>query len=139
MFQPIKSKTLLFILALCLQLIACLGSDPLVAEEIVVTTKPTISSEPGTPGEAIQSSGTPVTNIDQIVGMWMGSANPEIFYLLIHSDGTVKVAPSLNDMEIGSTNTWMMKIEQNQIIADEFRLCLGDNGSYFGKINNDGH
>jgi len=42
-------------------------------------------------------------------------------------------------MEIGSTNTWMMKIEQNQIIADEFRLCLGDNGSYFGKINNDGH
>ena len=82
MFQPIKSKTILFILALCLQLIACLGTDPPVAEEIVVTTKPTISSEPGTPGEAIQSSGTPVTNIDQIVAMWIASANLEILLKL---------------------------------------------------------
>jgi len=79
-FQPIKSKTLLFILALCLQLIACLGSDPPVAEEIIVTTKPTISSEPDTPGEAIQSSGIPVTNINQIVGMWIASANPDILF-----------------------------------------------------------
>ena len=138
MSQPIKFKTVLFILVLSLPLIACLGSDPPVAEETIATTKPTISSEPGTSSEAIQSSGTPVTNIDQIVGMWIASANPEIFYLLIHPDGTVKVAPSLNDMEIGSTNTWMMKIEENQIITDGFSLCLGDIGSYFGEINNDG-
>jgi len=137
-FQPIRLKTVLFILVLCIPLFACLGSDPAVVEESIDTTKPTTSSENASSSEAIRSSGTPVTNIDQIVGMWIGSANPEIFYLLIHSDGTVKVAPSLNDMESGSTNTWMMKIEENQIITDKFSLCLGDIGTYFGEINNDG-
>ena len=138
MFQSIKFKTVLFILVLCLPLFACLGNDPPVVKETIATTKPTISSDPAISSDEIQSSGTPVTNIDQIVGTWIASANPEIFYLLIQSDGTVKHAPSLDALLKGSTNTWMFKFEEDKIIADEFDLCMDDTGLYFGEINGDG-
>ena len=67
------------ILVLSIPLFACQESYPTIVKDTIDPTQPAISSEPAIPSDVIQSSGTQVTNIDQIVGMWIVSANPDIF------------------------------------------------------------
>ena len=137
-------KTILLTLLFCLPMLACGGkvteapAEVLVPTESVITDESSTSSETDINSGTNQTHGTPVIEISQIEGVWIASANPEIFYLQIHPDGTVKYAPSLFDLERGSTNTWMFKIEEEKIIADDFDLCPDEAGSYFGVIKNDG-
>ncbi len=143
MFHKTKLKTFIIILILCLPVMACGGNDSAESSE-VITTEPATSDESSTSSdttissEPAQTHGTPVTEIDQIVGTWIAFANPEIFYLMIDFDGTVLLAPSLSDLEDGSTNSWVFKMEEDKILADDYALCPGEVGSYFGVINEDG-
>ena len=123
------------ILVLCFPLFACGGADTPTQVDTVETST---ELEPAPTVEPIESRSTPVTEISQIEGLWIADANPEIFYLQINPDGLVKYAPSLVDMEKGSTNSWTLRMEEDIIYAEKFDLCLGEVGTYFGALNPDG-
>ena len=74
-----KFKTILIILIFCLPIIAWRGTETTVPDEISVAPEPTISSDLTIISEPAQSSGTPVTQIDQIVGTWMSAADVQFF------------------------------------------------------------
>jgi hypothetical protein len=138
-YKSFKLQVLLFLLILCLPLIACGGAETPPETEVVATENaPTVNLEPAAPAEDVESRGTQVTEIGQIEGLWIASADPEIFYLMINPDGTVNYAPSLVDLDKGSTNTWTLSFQENEILADKFDLCLGEIGLYFGVLNPDG-
>ena len=88
--------------------------------------------------EPVEDGKRSVTDISQIEGLWIAEAKPEIFYLPIFPDGRLEIAPSIVDLERGSINTWALRIEEGIIYADDFDLCLGEVGSYFGVLNPDG-
>jgi len=137
--KSIKLIVIALIFILSLPLIACGGAEaPPEIEEAPPTSAPVTNLEPAADAEDIEARGTPVTDISQIEGLWIASADPEIFYLLINPDHTVNYAPSLVDLEKGSTNTWTLRFQDNEIFAEKFDLCLGETGAYFGFLNPDG-
>ena len=135
--------SILIILAFSLALTACGGEEPTqtqVEESVIV--EQTESEEIQLP---TSSSGQPVTGniqiteIGQIVGTWIAPAYPGNFVLTIFQDGKLSVATSLVDLERGSTDTWYLNIENGQITATGFALCLGDTGSYIADIDSEGN
>jgi hypothetical protein len=58
--------------------------------------------------------------------------------MTIYPDGKLSIATSLVDLERGSTDSWNLIIEDGQISATGFALCLGDTGSYLAVIHEDG-
>jgi hypothetical protein len=135
----IKVQVILFLLVICIPLIACGGADvPAETEEVLPTIPPEVESELEVTDEPGDHGKIPVTDLNQIEGLWIAEAKPEIFYLQIFTDGRVEIAPSLADLEKGSINTWTLRIEEDIIYAEDFDLCLGEVGSYFGQLNPDG-
>ena len=130
-----KRFGLLLILVVCLPLIACSGGGS--PEQVSTETNiPEIIAEPtAAPAE---SANTSVTTIDQIVGTWIAAADLGNFVMTIFPDGKLSIATSLVDLEQGSTDSWMLTIEDGQISATGYALCLGDTGSYLAVINEEG-
>jgi hypothetical protein len=129
------------LLIVSLPLMACSGETP--TEEPLVEL-PTETSPPENTDEHTEEDdhtyqiGTPVTSLDQIVGTWIASADLGNFVTTINPDGRLSVATSLVDLEAGSTDSWDLSFEGEQIIATGFALCLGDSGIYLAYINEDG-
>ncbi len=130
-----KINGLLLILIICLPLIACSGdgSPEGVSTE---TNIPEIAIEPTT--ARAEFANTPVTAMDQIVGTWIAAADLGNFVMTIYPDGKLSIATSVVDLERGSTDSWNLIIEDGQISATGFALCLGDTGSYLAVIHEDG-
>ena len=126
----------LLILVVCLPLIACSGAGS--PEEVSTATDiPEIVDEPtAAPAEL---ANTPVTTIDQIVGTWIATADLGNFMMTIFPDGKLSIATSLVDLEQGSTDSWNLTIEDGQISATGYALCLGDTGAYLGVIDEEGN
>ncbi len=83
-------------------------------------------------------SGKTVTDLKQIEGTWIAPAYPGNFVLTIFPDGKLSVATSLEDLQAGSTDTWQLALEDGEITATGYALCLGDVGSYIATLNEDG-
>jgi hypothetical protein len=125
------------IMILSLALAGCGGTEPTQA---VVEEPPLEESEsPPAASEAPQPAKTQVTSIDQIVGTWIAPAYPGNFVLTVFPDGKLSVATSLEDLQAGSTDSWNLVIEDGQISASDFALCLGDIGTYIAEIDKDGN
>ena len=139
MFKSNRFLAGIFLLALCFPLFACGGAGtPEQVEQAEPTVEPSPEQELTPTAEPIENRSTPITDISQIEGLWIADANPEIFYLRINPDGRVNYAPSLVDLEKGSTNSWTLRLEEDIIYAERFDLCLGEVGTYFGALNPDG-
>jgi len=130
-----KRFGLLLILIICLPLIACSGAGS--PEEVSTATNiPEISAEPT--AAPARPTGTSVTTVDQIVGTWIAPADLGNFVMTIFPDGKLSIATSLVDLEQGSTDSWKLTIEDGQISATGYALCLGDTGAYLAVINEGG-
>ena len=79
-----------------------------------------------------------MSDINEIVGTWVASADLGIFVTVVSPDGMFRVATSSEDLEKGSTDSWMLTFEDDQIIATDYALCLGDTGYYLAEIKPDG-
>jgi hypothetical protein len=88
--------------------------------------------------EAVLPSGDIVTDLKQIEGTWIAPAYPGNFVLTIFPDGTLSVATSLEDLEAGSTDSWQLTMEDGEITATDYALCLGETGSYVATLKDDG-
>ena len=110
MFRPVKPKVILLVLVICLPLIAC--------------------------GSRVEE----VTNIDQIVGTWEGETSPgTTFFISIQSDGTMKMARTLENLNKGSTDTYELWIEDDQIVVHSPIICSEGDGLYRAVIQPDGN
>jgi hypothetical protein len=130
-----KKFIVLLIIILCLPLFACGGGAPEAeapTEEPLVIMEDTEVPEPTKPGTTL------VSNIDQIVGTWIASADLGNFVAVISPDGMFRVATSSEDLDKGSTDSWTLSFEEDQILATGYALCLGDMGYYLAEINLDG-
>jgi hypothetical protein len=83
-------------------------------------------------------TGSTVTDLEEIEGTWIAAAYPGNFVLTIFPDNTLSVATSLEDLKAGSTDTWNLTMEDGEITATDFALCLGDVGSYVATLQDDG-
>ena len=85
-----------------------------------------------------QFGGTLVTDIDQIVGIWIATADLGNFVAVISPEGVFSVATSTEELEKGSTDSWRLTYVEDKFEATGFALCLGDTGYYLAEINPDG-
>jgi len=132
---------LLLLLALGLILSGCGGEEPAQApvDEAAESVVPEVEEVPqGSSGEP-DAGNTQVTEIAQIVGTWIAPAYPGNFVLTVFPDGKLSVATSLEDLEAGSTDSWTLIVEDGQITASDYALCLGDIGTYVGELNKEGN
>ena len=133
-----NKKLIIFVLLLlCLPLFACSGN------EAPDPAAPVESTEIDQPEEVLElapaeSDRVYVTNVDQIVGTWVASADLGIFVAVVSPDGMFRVATSSADLEKGSTDSWLLTFEEDQITATDYALCLGDTGHYLAEIKSDG-
>lgn len=128
---------ILVVMILSLALAGCGGTEPTQSE---VEEPPVVETESAAASpEDPQPVKTQVTNIDQIVGTWIAPAYPGNFVLTVFPDGKLSVATSLEDLEAGSTDSWNLVIDDGQISASDFALCLGDIGTYIAEIDKDGN
>ena len=135
-----KKLTILVILIFCLPLFACSGNgspDPVVPAESSEIDQPEGVSDPATEGP-VESDILYVSDINEIVGTWVASADLGIFVVVVSPDGMFRVATSSEDLEKGSTDSWMLTFEDDQITATDYALCLGDTGHYLAEIKADG-
>ena len=79
-----------------------------------------------------------MSDINEIVGTWVASADLGIFVAVVSPDGMFRVATSSEDMAKGSTDSWMLTFEDDQISATGYALCLGDTGHYLAEMKEDG-
>ena len=135
-----KKLVFLAILILCFPLFACSGNGspepaaPADSTEIEQVDEPSVLATE----ELAQSEILYVTNVDDIVGTWVASADLGIFVAVISPDGMFRVATSSEDLERGSTDSWKLTFEEDQILATGYALCLGDVGNYLAEIKPDG-
>jgi hypothetical protein len=131
----------IFILFLSLTLSACGGEEPAPTqiEEPKVSAQTVDEVAPESSSGQPETVNTRVTAIEQLVGTWIAPAYPGNFVLTVFPDGKLSVATSLEDLERGSTDSWNLTIEDGQITATGYALCLGDTGSYLAEINKEGN
>ena len=135
-----KKLIILVILLLCLPLFACSGNgspDPAVPAEPTEIDQPEEVTDPASEGPAA-SDILYVSDINEIVGTWIASADLGIFVVVVSPDGMFRVATSSEDLEKGSTDSWLLTLEDDQITATDYALCLGDTGHYVAEIKPDG-
>lgn len=134
---------LLILLMFSLTLNACGGGEPIPTQvEEPLSPEPTEVENnpiPTNSSEQIPTGNTQVTEIGQIEGTWIAPAYPGNFVLTVFPDGLLRVATSLEDLERGSTDSWYLTFVDGQISATDYALCLGDIGSYFAEIDQDGN
>jgi len=131
---------ILAIFVFCLPLFACSGNgspDPAVPAESTEIDQPEEVSDPAAEGPAA-SGNLSVSDINEIVGTWVASADLGIFVAVVSPDGMFRVATSSEDLEKGSTDSWKLTFEDDQITASDYALCLGDTGHYLAEIKADG-
>jgi hypothetical protein len=141
-----KTLILSVLILICTSLFACSPSESPGANptnEINVDQSgddnlPDATKPPVEDPDHVHEAGTPITKIDQIVGTWIATADLGNFVTTIYQDGRFSVASSLVDLEAGSTDTWILTFEGEQIIASDFALCPGETGIYLAMINEDG-
>ncbi len=109
------------------------------ATQPISTSVEEVEEEPIIQEDSDASSKITVTDIEQITGTWIAPAYPGNFVLTVFPDGKLSVATSLEDLEKGSTDSWNLTIEDGQITATDFALCLGDIGLYVGEIDKEGN
>ena len=133
------------ILVAVVVLTGCIGNQPpateMVEEPVSTTVEEVeeVNEEPIIEEDGNASSKTTVTEIEQIVGTWIAPAYPGNFVLTIFPTGKLSVATSLEDLEKGSTDSWNLVLEDGQITATDFALCLGDVGTYVAEIDKEGN
>jgi len=135
-----KKLIIFVILLLCLPLFACSGNGSTQAaatEESTVMDQAEEVADPAT-AEAVQSETIYVSDINEIVGTWVASADLGIFVAVVTPDGMFRVATSSEDLEKGSTDSWKLTFEDDQISATGYALCIGDVGYYLAEIKPDG-
>jgi len=135
-----KKIIILAILILCLPLFACSGnSSPEPAAPAESTEIEQVEEPSASPTEDPASAeNLYVTDINDIVGTWVASADLGIFVAIITPDGIFSVATSSEDLEKGSTDSWSLTFEDDRIKASGYALCLGDVGYYLAEIMPDG-
>jgi hypothetical protein len=139
-----KSRYLIMtlaIVALGIYLAACGAAQPTAQEAAVPPESASSAGEQGGSSFANQAelpTGTTVTDLKQIEGTWIAPAYPGNFVLTIFPDGTLSVATSLEDLKAGSTDSWQLVLEDGEITASGYALCLGDVGSYVATLKDDG-
>ena len=136
-----KKLIILVVLVFCLPLFACSGNSSPEAAAPAGSTEidqPQVTAEPTSELEDSSSERTAVNNVDQIVGTWIAAADLGNFVAVISPDGMFRVASSSEELEKGSTDSWKLTFEDNQISATEYALCLGDTGYYLAEIKADG-
>ncbi|MFL7814219.1 MAG: hypothetical protein ACK2TT_00155 [Anaerolineales bacterium] len=129
------------ILILGIALAGCGGETPAAPQEPVSSESSTVEGEEvESPfaNEAELPTGATVTDLKQIEGTWIAPAYPGNFVLTIFPDGTLSVATSLEDLKAGSTDSWQLVLEDGEITATGYALCLGDVGSYVATLKDDG-
>jgi len=133
-----KKLIIIAIIIFTLPLFACGGGSPEAEapteamEDTAVVVEATEVPEPTKP------AATYVSSIDQIVGTWIAAADLGNFIAIIEPDGMFRVASSAEDLERGSTDSWGLTFEGEQIVATGYALCLGETGYYLAEINPDG-
>ncbi len=135
-----KKIILFVILIFCLSLYACSGSgspESAAPAESTEVDQPVTVTEPASEVQAA-SDIVYVSDINEIVGTWIASADLGIFIAVVSPDGIFRVATSSDDLEQGSTDSWLLTFEDDQITATDYALCLGDTGSYLAEIKADG-
>jgi hypothetical protein len=135
-----KKLLILAIIVFCLPLFACSGNgspDPAVPAASAEIDQLEEVSDPATEGP-VTSDILYVSDINEIVGTWVASADLGIFVAVVSPDGMFRVATSSEDLEKGSTDSWMLTFEDDQISATDYALCLGDTGYYLAEIKADG-
>ena len=135
-----RKMFILAIIVLCLPLFACSGSgspEPAAPEESTAVEQVEEVSDTAT-AEPVQSDILYVSDINDIVGTWVASADPGIFVAVVSPDGMFRVASSSEDLERGSTDSWLLTFEDDQITASRYALCLGDVGYYLAEVRADG-
>ena len=130
----------LLLLAASVLLIACSGNEPAQpaapAESIEVEQVEEAAVLPT--AEPVVSENLYVTDVNEIVGTWVASADLGIFVAVITPDGLFRVATSSEDLEKGSTDSWQLTFEEDRIKASGYALCIGDVGYYLAEIKPDG-
>ena len=132
-----KTILILFILVLTLPLIACGGSQDTPAPSDPVAEEPIIEEPTEEPAPAVPEANF-VTSFDQIAGTWISAADLGTYIILIDEEGMFRVAASNAELEQGSTDSWRLTFEDDQIKATGFALCLGETGYYLATLNPDG-
>lgn len=136
-------KIILIMVLLLSAVLAGCGSAPPTTPEAAVPADSSPSGgdegESGFSTEAELPTGTTVTDLAEIEGTWIAAAYPGNFVLTIFPDGTLSVATSLEDLEAGSTDSWQLTMEDGEITATNYALCLGDVGSYVATLRDDGN
>jgi len=135
-----KKLIILAIIVFCLPLFACTGNGSPEPAEPAESTEIDQSEEVIEPAsaESVESDILYVSDIDDIVGTWVASADLGIFVAIVTPDGMFRVATSSEDLERGSTDSWLLTFEDGQITATDYALCLGDTGQYLAEIKPDG-
>lgn len=131
----------LMIAAAGLALSGCGGAEEPAAAPVVesgASTPSVITAESAPAATKTPLTGTTVTDLKQIEGTWIAAAYPGNFVLTIFPDGKLSVATSLEDLKAGATDTWQLVMEDGEITASGFALCLGDVGSYVATLKADG-
>jgi hypothetical protein len=136
-----KKLIILLIVIFCLPLFACSGSgspEAVAPAESTEIDQPQAAAQPTSAPQTSSSEKTIVNNIDQITGTWIAAADLGNFVAVISPDGMFRVATSSEELEKGSTDSWKLNFENDQITATGYALCLGDTGYYLAEIKADG-
>jgi major membrane immunogen (membrane-anchored lipoprotein) len=135
-----KNLIILAILLLSLPLFACSGNEPAAPAASLESTESDQAEEVAEPptAEPAVSENLYVTDINEIVGTWVASADLGIFVAIVTPDGMFRVATSSEALEQGSSDSWKVTVEDGQIVATGYALCLGDTGYYLAEIKPDG-
>ena len=135
-----KKLITFIILLLCLTLFACSGNGSTEAANPAESTDVELQEEvtDAVSEGPVESDILYVSDINEIVGTWVASVDLGIFVAVVSPDGMFRVATSSEDLEKGSTDSWLLTFEDDQITATNYALCLGDTGQYLAEIKPDG-
>jgi len=133
----INDKRLLIVWVLLALLISCgaISLDTPKTERSEIPTNVSISLTPSpTPIEI-----SPVLMMEQLIGTWEGQTTPgTYFYISIESDGTLKLARTLDNLNQGKTDTYQIWFENENLMFRIPVFCEGD-GSYQAMIQPNGN
>jgi len=135
LFSSIKPKTILIILIFCLPIMACQTG---FLQKPTASPEPTLTIVPVPTIDYWSSDVTPVSQMDQITGIWVVEVTIGNYYLEVKPDGTFLIATSLEGLTSDSAHSWNITMENSLITATDYMMCSSDFGMYFAGIQSDG-
>jgi hypothetical protein len=133
-----KKSLIPILLFICLPLFACSSGatpDSPMEPELVEVSQPEPTEEIAPTEEA---STVRITSVHQIEGTWIALADIGNYVMNISPEGIFTVATSVEALEQGSTDSWTLTFEGQNITASGFAMCLGEDGTYAAVMNEDG-